>query len=192
MKKIYVFAFFIVVCSLFICVALLCPTNKQFHVQISDVEVTEIGEVDMELITSKNKFDNVLLDEETVKDITKYPEKYKQIRIHYLFENESDTIDMLDLRVNYKISEDFEGEIIAYNDSDLVTNIDLELKTSYELFQNILLKANTITDTEIIDNFLKNKSSITYFTGPFVWSNGNAYYGVGKKEIIFKLMDLIQ
>lgn len=154
---------------------------------IEEIQISEIPEAFTRQLTGEKVYWDTPPDKDTCDEILSNLNLYKMIAVRYRVNNPSDKTQLKDIRV-YPSKADL--EIICFNsgNGDFFLYVDPQKQGGFT--QNIIVKANGMTDDEILSAFENQSVEFTYYTGNWGDSNGHKLIGSGIHKLSVNVSEI--
>lgn len=192
-KKVSIFiGIIIVIISIlgyFTSIKITSPLNNDILVYMKNISINSIEGDFIDQLIKYESFYNCKMTTDEINNISINHDKYKLITIDYDVENNSDEIEIKDIRIFPDFSNDLNQYIYKYNSGNGTYFIHAEPKSLRGLRQYIIIESKGKTEDELHKLYLSSQAKMTYYSNNSGKSNGQELVGYGKHEIVFNLSD---
>ncbi|MFR7923797.1 hypothetical protein [Monoglobus pectinilyticus] len=189
-KKIIICSFIIAIILIFICIKISIPDNSDnIIIGVKDIIITNITETNPTYETIFNVYD---WDDELREEVRKDKDSYLLVSINYIVKNNSENIEMKDIRFYLDFDEEIRETVQAFNSDNGAYYLFVKPQQVTGMRQNILIKSNDKSKYEIKNIILDQYINMSYFTGSFLNNTGHGYRGICKHMYSFKIKDVLE
>lgn len=182
---------FILMCILLISIFIF----SFYQNKISDNKIAlRITELKIESFTKEHIRGKNIFGYELPSDVFENMGKYKVIKIMYHIENNSDKIEMEDVRccINFKDN----LKVISYNSGTGIYYLNILPNESSGFIQYIIIEDEDRINQELYNKILNQQIRLTFYTkgllGLFRKNTGYGHTGLGKYVYKFKINDVLE
>lgn len=104
----------------------MCPENKDINFNIRKVEISLLNDISLREIKEEQKYFDCKISNKQRKEILENKSNYKEVTFYYTIENTSNDVEIKDVRFNPIFDANIKNDVIAYNDGDMITYINLK------------------------------------------------------------------